>query len=205
MNSPFAHPKFTHAFRDQLNMARAADPEIRAAVNLAMKWINDNNAEKPLYQSLSLATKTTPVAGASGQTIMCLFPALAGQGHHAGIIMGPDAKGHLRSWVSNEISQPVKEATAAKSPAPKNIDAFNALKSTAAQRDLIQLAVNAACADQLDLVEQVCAESQRFLTTAGFVVILSADKPLLFVTPLVVYGPAQTNPAHAFTGKVTLP
>jgi hypothetical protein len=51
----------------------------------------------------------------------------------------------------------------------------------------------------------VCAESQKFRTMAAFVVVLTADKPLVFVTPLVVYGPAQTHPTHTFTGKVALP
>jgi hypothetical protein len=201
MSTPFAITKFTHAFRDQLNMARDADPDIRAAVNLAMKQINDNNAEKLLYQALSLAAKPKPVA----DTAMWLFPPPNGLGKHVAFLLGLDAKRHMRCWVSNEITQPVKEATAAKSPAPNSIDAFNALKSTSAQRDLIQLAVNAACADQLDLVEQVCAESQKFRTMAAFVVVLTADKPLVFVTPLVVYGPAQTHPTHTFTGKVALP
>lgn len=205
MNPIYSHPRFSHAFRDQLNMPRDANPDIRAAVNLAMKWFNENNAVKLLYQALSLAAKPKPVADASGQPSMWLFPAPGGRGNHVAVVIGLDEKGHLRCLASNEISQPVKEATAAKSPAPKNIDAFNALKSAAAQRDLIQLAVNAACAAELDLVEQVCAESQKFRTMAAFVVVLTADKPSVFVTPLVVYGPALTNPAHAFTGKVTLP
>jgi hypothetical protein len=200
MNTPFAIPKFTHAFRDNLNMARDADPDIRAAANLAMKWISDNTAEKLLYQALSLAAKPKTVA----DTAMWLFPPPNGLGKHVAVLLGLDAKGHLRCLVSNEITQPVKDATA-KSPAPKSIDAFNTLRSTSAQRDLIQLAVNAACADQLDMVDQLCAESQKFRTMAAFVVVLTADKALVFVTPLVVYGPAQTNPTQPFTGRVTMP
>ena len=201
MNSPFVPPKFDHPFRDQFNMTRDADPDIRAAANLAIKWINDNNAERLLYQALSLATKPKPVA----DTAMWLFPPHNGLGKHVAALMGLDAKEHMRCLVSNEITQPVKDATAAKSPAPKNMEIFNTLKSASAQRDLIQLAVNAACAAQLDLVEQVCAESQKWRTMAALVVVLTADKPLVFVTPLVVFGPAQTHPAHTFTGKVTMP
>lgn len=201
MNPIYSHPRFTHAFRDELKLARDANPEIRAARNPAIQWIAANNADKLLYQGLSQSTKPKPIAGAS----ILLFPALAGQGRHVGIVMGLDPKDNLRGLTSNEITQPEKETTAAKSQAPKNIDAFNALKSSGAQRDLIQHAVNAACADQLELVEKVCAECQMFGTTAAFVLVLTADKPLVFVTPLVVYGPSQNHPTQPFTGRVTLP
>ena len=204
MNPLYSHPRFTHAFRDEFNMARDANPDIRAAVHVVMQWIAANNAEKPLYQGLSLATKPKPVADASGHPSMWLCPSPIGLGNHVAVVMGLDVKGQLRCMASNAIAQPSKDA-AAKSTCAKSIDAFNALKSTAEQTKLIQDAVNAVCGDQLELVEQVCGLSQKFRTMAAFVVVLTVDKPLVFVTPLVVYGPAKTNPPDAFTGKVTLP
>lgn len=204
MNPIYSHPRFTHACRDQLNLARDANPEIRAAGNLALQWIAANNADKLLYQGLSLSTKPKPVADASGHPSMWLCPTPNGLGNHVAVVMGLDEKGHVRCMASNAIAQPAN-GTSENLHAPKTIDAFNTLKSTSAQRDLIQLAVNAACTNQLDMVEQVCSESQRFRTMAAFVVVLSADKPLVFMTPLVIYGPAQTDPAQSFTGKVVLP
>lgn len=205
MNLLYPHPRSTHAFRDQFNVARDATPDTRAAVNPAMQWICENNAEKFLYQALSLATKPKPVADAAGRPGMWLCPAPNGLGKHVAVVMGLDTKGHLRCMASNAVVQPAKDTSAAKSLCPKNIEAFNSVRMTTEQTDLIQQAVNAACADQMELVEKVCTVSQQFRTMAAFVVVLTADKPLLFVTSLVIYGPAQTNAALSFTGKVVLP
>lgn len=205
MTPLYAHPRFAHAFRDQLNMARDAEPGIRAAVNLAMKWISENNTEKLLYQALSLTTKPKPVADASGHPSIWICPAPSVAGNHVAIVMGLDTRGHPRCVASNAIAQPTKETSATKSLCPKNIEAFNVLRMTAEQTNLIQQAINAACADQLEMVEKVCAECQRFRTMAAFIVVLTAAKPLVFVTPMVIHGPAQPNTAPSFTGKVILP
>lgn len=200
MNLIYTHPKFSNPFGIELNRDRDADPAVRDAVNRAIKWVIEYKAEKHLYQALSLTTKPKPVDDASGHPSLWLCPPPGGQGKHVGMVMALDERGHVRCYASNQITQPVKEdhPTCAK----KFISEVSGLRSADAINQLIQQTVNAAFSDQADLAEKACREAAHYRTMAVFIVVLSADKPLVFMTTLVIHGPQQTNLKHAFTGKV---
>ena len=203
MNPIYIHPKMSNPFGTELNRARDADPAVRDAVNLAIKWTSENKAEKHLYQALSLTTKPKPVDDASGHPSLWLCPPPGGLGKHVGIVMALDERGQVRCYASNQITQPVNEShpTCAK----KFISEVNALRSMNEINRLLQRTVNAAFSDQADLVEKVCAEAQQYRTVAAIVTILTAGNPLTFITTLVIHGPRQSNPHLLFAGKVTPP
>lgn len=192
--------KLSTFIADQLKLLRDADPTERAKAHQVSQWLDSNNAFGVVVNALTRCAPVKAVMGVEGQPNLWLSPPPCGQGHHVGIVVGPPEKGAVRCVSTNEIVQPGKESKAC---CPKNLfQLFDTSKLTADQTLLIQQVVNAACADQLELVEQICVECQKFRTMAAFIVVLTADKPLLFVTTLLATSPQQKNLKQAFTGKV---
>lgn len=192
--------KLSTFLTDQLKKLRDAAPAERAKAHEAFKWIDANNAFDLLVNALARCAPLKVMKGVEDLPNLWLSPPPFGQGHHAAIVLGLPEKGAVRCVSSNEIVQPGKES---KASCPKTFfQLFDTSKLTGDQVQLVQQAVNAACADQLELVEQICAECQKFRTMAVFIVVLTADKPLLFVTTLLATSPQQKNPKLAFTGKV---
>ncbi len=192
--------KLSTFIADQSKLLRDADPAERAKAHDVFRWIDSNNAFGVVVNALTRCAPVKAIVGVEGQPNLWLSPPPCGQGHHVGIVFGPPEKGAVRCVASNEIVQPGKES---KASCPKNFfQLFDTSKLTGDQVQLVQQVVNAACADQLELVEKVCTECQTFRTMAVFIVVLTADKPLLFVTTLLATSPQQKNPKLAFTGKV---
>lgn len=191
--------KLSTFISDQSKLLRAADPAERAKAHKVFRWLDANNAFDLVVNGLARCAPVKAMKGVEEKLSLWLSPPPAGQGHHAAVVIGLPEKGPVRCIASNQILQPDKES---KASCPKNIEAFNALKSTAEQTQLTQRAVNAACAGQLEMVGKVCAESQKFCTMAVFIVVLTADKPLVFIATLIATGPPQKNLKLAFTGKI---
>ena len=192
--------KLSTFIADQSKLLRDADPAERAKAHEVFRWIDSNNAFGVVVNALTRCAPVKAIVGVEGQPNLWLSPPPCGQGHHVGIVFGPPEKGAVRCVASNEIVQPGKDS---KASCPKNLfQLFDTSKLTGDQVQLVQQVVNAACADQLELVEKVCTECQTFRTMAVFIVVLTADKPLLFVTTLLATSPQQKNPKLAFTGKV---
>ncbi|MCM2340860.1 hypothetical protein [Rhodoferax sp.] len=200
MSRPFQHPALTSDIRAALNLPRDADPAARAKANPAMQWVTDHHAEKHIFQALALTTTPKPIADASGRPSMWLCPPPGGMGNHVGILITADPQGNIRCVASNLITQPIQDS---KATLPDTTpDAISALRSKDDTQRLIQQAVNAACMANMDQVQKLCAESQRFKTTALFLVVVTDGPPLVFMTTLVIQGPRQPNPKLIFTGKV---
>lgn len=200
MNRPFQHLALSSDIRTALNLTRDADPTIRANANAAMQWVTDHKAEKHIFQAISLTAAPKPLADASGRISMWLCPPPDGMGKHVGILIAADDKGNVRCVASNQIAQPVNDDKAVFPN--KVIDAINALRSKDDAKHLIQQAINAACTSEIEQVQKLCAESQRYNTMTAFLVVATNEKPLLFMTTLLIQGPRQGNPKLVFTGKV---
>lgn len=192
--------KLSTFIADQSKLLRDADPSERAKAHEVFRWIDSNNAFGAVVNALARCAPVKAVMGVEGQPNIWLSPPPCGQGHHIGIVLGLPEKGAVRCVASNEIMQPNKES---KASCPKNLfQLFDTSKLTAEEIQLIQKTVNAACADQLELVEQICTVCQKFRTMAVFIVVLTADKPLVFIATLIATGPPQKNLKLAFTGKI---
>lgn len=184
----------------QSKLLRDPDPAERAKAHEVSRWLDSHSAFDLLVNALTRCAPVKAIKGVDDLPNLWLSPPPAGQGHHAAVVIGVPEKGPARCVASNEIVQPDKEPNAS---CPKNFfQLFDTSKLTADQTQLIQQAVNTACADQMELVEKACTECQTFRTMAVFIVVLTADKPLLFVTTLMATSPQQKNLKQAFTGKV---
>lgn len=192
--------KLSTFLTDQLKKLRDADPDERAKAHEVFRWIDSNNAFDLLVNALTRCAPVKAIKGVEDKPSLWLSPPPAGQGHHATVVIGVPEKGPARCVASNEVVQPNKES---KASSPKNFfQLFDTSKLPADQIKLVQQIVNAACSDQMELVEKICAECQKFRTMAVFIVVLTADKPLVFITTLIATGPPQKNLKQAFTGKV---
>lgn len=192
--------KLSTFITDQLNLLRDADPAERIKTHQVFQWLDANNALDLLVNAVTRIAPVRAMKGVEDQPNLWLSQSPCGQGRHASLVFGLPDKGAVRCVASNDIVQPGKESKA--SCSKDFFRLFDTSKSTADQTLLIQQAVNAACADQMELVEKVCVVCQKFRTMAAFIVVLTADKPLVFVTTLVATGPQQKNLKLAFTGKV---
>lgn len=201
MNVIFTRPQLTSDFKREIALARHTDAAVQTTANPAVAWVDQHGAEKLLFQALSKAVTPRPVGNSDGPVNLWLFPNPLGATHHVGIIFGLDAKGQPQCLASNAIVEPSK---ATDSAAPKLLfEAFAKARSGAAQIKLIQDAVNSALADQAEHVEKAIAEGLRYRTSVVFLIVLTPDKPLTFVTTLVITGPqTQARPELRFTGMV---
>lgn len=185
---------------EQSKLLHDADPAERAKTHEVFRWLDANSAFDLLVNALTRCAPVKAIKGVEDKPSLWLSPPPAGQGHHAAVVIGVPEKGPARCVASNQIVQPNKES---KASCPKNFfQLFDTSKLPADQIQLIQQAVNAACIDHMEVVEKICAECQKFRTMAAFIVILTADKPLVFITTLIATGPPQKNLKLAFTGKV---
>lgn len=185
---------------EQSKLLRDADPAERAKAHEVFRWIDSNNAIDLLINALTRSAPVKAIKGVDDRLSLCLVPPPAGQGHHAAVVLGVPEKVPARCVASNEIVQPNKES---KASSPKNFfQLFDTSKLPADQIQLIQQAVNAACVDELELVGKICAECLKFRSMALFILVLTAVKPLVFITTLIATGPPQKNLKLAFTGKI---
>lgn len=196
----FKHSALTSDILTAFNLTRDADPAARAKANPAMQWVTDHQAEKHIFQALALTTAPKPIADALGRPSMWLCPPPGGMGNHVGILITADPKGHIHCVASNQITQPIQDS---KTTLPNTTpEAICALRSKDDAQRLIQQTINAACGSEMEQVQKLCAESKRFNTMGFFLVVVTAEKPLVFMTTLVIQGPRQPNPKLIFTGKV---
>ena len=202
--SLFTHPKLTNDFKRELDLVRDADPAVRLRAKPAFSCLSKIDGGAPLlFKALHRCAPLIAVPGVQHKPGIWVSPPPTSIGDTVGIVIGQDGKGNLRCCASNTMAQPAVPKAASR-PAGF-FEAYDALRSTAAQAGLLHDTISrvAASLDQMDLVNRLAAEGQRYRTMPAYLVVWPpAGEPLFFATTLVVEGLPQTNAKLAFAGRV---
>ena len=197
----WTHPKLQNDFKYELDIARDADPAVRAKAREAFKWISKNKAEKLLFDALAQCAPLTPSMGVQGRPELWRSPPPSGAGNCVGIVMTLDEKGKLRCDGSNTLTEP--EQTADPFP-PDFLKKFDAAASSAAKDRVIQQAISCAASagQHMAEVERVFREGRHYRTMPISLVVIDGDKQYLYATTALVEGPRQSKLALEFTGSL---
>ncbi len=197
----FTHPKLKHDFQNEIDIAGSPNSEIRAKADSAFTWIAKHKAGPLLFKALAQRTNFKPTPGLEKKPSHFTSPPPGGRDYCIGVVLTLDDKGGPLAYASNAMTMPVKTENSCPTKFP---EAYSALRSTAAQVKLIHDAIScAASKEDMDWVERVFKEGQRYRTSPVFLVVLDGDKQYFYATTALVEGPQQIDRSLECTGKVS--
>ena len=194
----FQHPALTNDFKREIDFARSVDPTLRAKAREPFITAETAGISPILFTALGRCVPLRPVPGAATKPCIWLSPQ-TGPDNHIAIVIFADGRDDPICAATNAMPPPVKTSD----PCPNDFAVlYQKLRSNADQIKLIHDAVSAAASAQLETVERVCAESNRYRTATIHFLLLAQGKPHYYVTTALVEGERQYDKSRQWTGRV---